>query len=120
MTDEEQKIVFAENLRFYIDRTGKQQKEIAKDLHISTSTLNTWVKAKAIPNVAKIQVLANYFGVGMSALIDPHDNEQEAADREAAVLYHLLDSDDKTETREFMKFKLAGEKYDKKKSKKIS
>lgn len=78
MTDEEQKIVFAENLRFYIDRTGKQQKEIAKDLRISTSTLNTWVKAKAIPNVAKIQVLPMTIGeaiekyiMGISASASP-------------------------------------------------
>lgn len=32
MTDEEQRKIFSKNINYYISNSGKQQKEIAKDL----------------------------------------------------------------------------------------
>lgn len=118
MNENDQKRVFSENLRFYVERSGHQQKEIANILGVGPSTFNAWMKGKAIPNVSKIQTIADYFGVGKTALLDAHDNEQESADREASILYKRLDVDDRAETREFMQFKLSREKYSKKKTEK--
>lgn len=70
MTDAEQKKIFAKNLNRYINLSGKQQKEIAKDLGYSPTTFNTWCVGKIIPNTGKIQRIADYFNIGKSDLLD--------------------------------------------------
>lgn len=70
MTDEEQKRIFSKNLNYYIDKSGKQQKEIAKDLGISPTTFNTWCVGKILPRTGKVQLIADYFKIGKSDLLD--------------------------------------------------
>jgi transcriptional regulator with XRE-family HTH domain len=80
MTELEQREIFAKNFRNYVDCSGKTQREIAKDLGYSYTTVNTWYRGAAMPNAAKIQTLADYFNVGKSALLDDRDNQDSAAD----------------------------------------
>lgn len=75
MTDEEQKSVFAKNLNKYMGINQKQQIDVAKDLGINPTTLNMWCKGKALPNVGKIQKLADYFRIGKSDLTDEKENK---------------------------------------------
>ena len=70
MTEEEQKRIFSRNLNFYIAQSGKQQKEIAKDLGYSPTTFNTWCVGKIVPSAGKIQKIADYFNIGKSDLLD--------------------------------------------------
>lgn len=70
MTIDEQKRIFSENLSKYVERSGKQQKEIAHELGISYTTFNTWMRGSSMPNAAKIQTLADYFGILKSDLLD--------------------------------------------------
>lgn len=70
MTDEEQKKIFSKNLNYYIASSGKQQKEVAKDLGISPTTFNTWCVGKIMPRMGKVQKIADYFKVGKSDLIE--------------------------------------------------
>lgn len=70
MTDEEQKKIFSKNLNYYINKSGKQQKEVAKDLGIIPSTFNTWCVGKILPRTGKIQSIADYFKIGKSDLLD--------------------------------------------------
>lgn len=74
MTDEEQKKIFSKNLNYYISLNQKQQKEVADYLGINTSTLNMWCRGNSMPNVGKIQMLADYFKIGKSDLIDEKQN----------------------------------------------
>lgn len=70
MTEEEQRKIFSRNLNYYISMTGKQQKEVAKELGISPTTFNTWCVGKILPSVSKIQRIADYFHIGKSNLTD--------------------------------------------------
>lgn len=70
MTDEEQKKIFSKNINYYINQSGKQQKEIAKDLGYNPTTFNTWCVGKIIPSAGKVQKIADYFGIGKSDLLD--------------------------------------------------
>lgn len=70
MSDEEQKKIFSKNINYYIAQSGKQQKEIAKDLGYSPTTFNTWCVGKIIPSAGKVQKIADYFGIGKSDLLD--------------------------------------------------
>lgn len=61
---------FARNLLYYINKHGKEQKEIAEIIDVAPSTLNAWVKGKKYPRMDKIELLANYFGILKSDLIE--------------------------------------------------
>lgn len=69
------KEVFAKNLAYYLEQSGKDQKEIALTLGFAPSTFNEWLKAKKYPRIDKIEMLANYFGILKSDLIEePGEN----------------------------------------------
>lgn len=64
------KEVFAKNLRYYLERSGKSQKELAEIVGVSAPTINDWIKGKKYPRIDKIEILADYFGILKSDLIE--------------------------------------------------
>ncbi len=81
LEDSEQRRIFSENLRKYIGRSGKTQKDIAIDLDVNPPTFSMWVKGKAMPSVSVIRKIADYFGVGITDLVD------DKAGKKGAVYY---------------------------------
>ena len=76
-SDEQQKIIFATNLKHLIDKSEKTQKEVATAIGVSPQTLNTWLQRIALPRMEKIQLLADYFGISKTDLLDPKDTEMQ-------------------------------------------
>lgn len=70
MSNTDNKEIFAKNLLYYIEKHGKEQKEIAEIVGVAPSTFNAWVKAKKYPRMDKVENLANYFGILKSDLIE--------------------------------------------------
>ena len=64
------KETMAKNLAFYLEKSGKTQKEMAEIVGVATSTFNDWMKAKKYPRIDKIEIMANYFGILKSDLIE--------------------------------------------------
>ena len=64
------KETFAKNLNYYLSICGKEQKEVAEDIGVPTSTFNEWTKGKKYPRIDKIEKLANYFKIKKSDLIE--------------------------------------------------
>lgn len=64
------KEIFAKNLAFYLEKSGRDQKEVAEVVGVAPSTFNEWMKAKKYPRIDKIEMLANYFGILKSDLIE--------------------------------------------------
>jgi len=79
------KEVFAENLRFYMERNNKTQKELAEIVGVSAPTMNEWLKAKKYPRIDKIEILAEYFGILKSDLIENRSKEREELYKKADV-----------------------------------
>lgn len=77
------KEIFAKNLRYYIDRSGKTQKDFADIVGVAYSTFNDWVNAKKYPRIDKIEILANYFGIQKSDLIEEKITEEKEKDNDA-------------------------------------
>lgn len=71
------KKIFSENLKYYLTKAAKTQKEIADTLSVPKSTVNAWVKAKKYPRIDKIEKLADYFGITKSDLIEERREEKE-------------------------------------------
>lgn len=92
MTNLGNKEVMAKNLKYYMKKSGITQKELSEIIGISTSTLNDWIKAKKYPRIDKIELLASYFGVLKSDLIEERweQGPEELADITARI---LLDPD---------------------------
>lgn len=77
MTQEEQKAIFSKNLKHYMSLAGKQQIDVAKDLQIKATTLNSWCKGVSIPEPSKIRKFADYFGIYFTDLVDEKLNSDE-------------------------------------------
>lgn len=69
------KEVFASNLKRYMEQRGKTQKELAEIVGVSAPTMNDWIKAKKYPRIDKIEILADYFGILKSDLIEDEKNK---------------------------------------------
>ncbi len=69
------KEVMAKNLKYYVEKSGKSQKEMSEIVGVATSTFNDWMKAKAYPRIDKIEILANYFRILKSDLIEDKTEE---------------------------------------------
>ena len=68
------KEIFAKNLLYYVERSDKSQREIAEAVDVSRSTFNEWIKGKKYPRIDKIELLANYFRIKKSDLIEDKKN----------------------------------------------
>lgn len=64
------KEIFSKNLRYYVERSGKTQIEIAESLGMSKGTLSKYVNGVDIPRMNRIQKIADYFGISKADLIE--------------------------------------------------
>lgn len=68
--DTTQKKIFAHNLNYYVSQSGLQQKEVAKRIGFSEKTFNGWCRGLSIPTMGKVQLIADYFGIGKTDLLE--------------------------------------------------
>lgn len=66
------KIVFSENLNYYLAKSGDKQKDIANVAKVSQGTVSDWLKKRSYPRMDKIQLLAEHWGIEMSDLVEKH------------------------------------------------
>lgn len=62
--------IFAKNLQYQIDRTGKEQADIVRDLGYKQPTVSDWFRGKKYPRPDKMEELAEYFNISISDLTD--------------------------------------------------
>ena len=74
MTNLGNKDVFAKNLKKYMQLTGKTRNEVCQALGLKYTTFADWVNGKKYPRMDKIEMLANYFGIKKSDLIEDNDS----------------------------------------------
>lgn len=84
------KEVFARNLRYYMDSRGKNQKELAEIVGVSAPTMNDWLKAKKYPRIDKIEILANYFGILKSDLIEEKTEEHREMQKKNDIISDVV------------------------------
>lgn len=64
------KNIFSTNLKRYMELSGKSRTDISEALGISYFTVSDWVNGKKYPRMDKVELLANYFGIQKSDLIE--------------------------------------------------
>ena len=80
--------VFAKNLKYYVERSGKTQKELSEIVGVATSTFSDWTKGKKYPRMDKVEMLANYFGILKSDLIE--DKQKQSTESELSARKKLF------------------------------
>lgn len=66
----ENKDIFSKNLKYYMDKKGVDRNQLCSDLDLKYTTVRDWIKGITYPRIGKIELLANYFGINKSDLIE--------------------------------------------------
>lgn len=95
MAGENYKKIFATNLKYYMTLNDKTQMDLMNDLHLSSSTVSNWCTGLKLPRMDKVQMLADYFHINKSDLIEEKTKEQKQAERDerdiAKDLQNIMD-----------------------------
>ena len=80
------KNIFATNLKRYMALNEKSRKDISEALGISYYTVTDWVKGKKYPRMDKVEMLADYFGILKSDLIEEKTEEHREMQQKNSTL----------------------------------
>lgn len=90
MSDLGNKAVMAENIQRLMDSRGIDRNRICTDLGFKYTTFTDWVKGNTYPRIDKIELMANYFGVPKSELVERHQEGGYYSDKEVAEFAEML------------------------------
>lgn len=83
MSEEEYKVVFSRNLRYYLALAGKSQADLCEYMKVSSATVSDWCNGKKLPRMDKIQTICNWLRIEKSDLL-----EDNAAKNSSYYLYN--------------------------------
>lgn len=69
------KETMSRNLKFYIEKSGKDRRELAEIWGFPYSTVTEWINGRKYPRIDRIEVMADYFGILKSDLIEEKTKE---------------------------------------------
>lgn len=96
------KNIFAANLKRQMELHQKTRRQVCADLGFSYYTFSDWVNGKKYPRMDKVEMLADYFGVLKSDLIEAEKEKPTQMDglsekRKALIDFAMSVPDDKAE-----------------------
>ena len=78
----ENKLIMAKNILYYMNKRNVTASDVCKACGFKQNTFSDWVNAKIYPRIDKIEMMANYFGVSKSDLVeDIPISERERAEK---------------------------------------
>lgn len=86
------KKIFAENLTQQMKIHEKSRQDVCQAIGVSYFTLRDWVTGKNYPRMDKVEILADYFGIKKSDLIEekkenPADDGGMSENKKALILF---------------------------------
>ena len=79
------KITMSNNLKKYLKINNVSRNQLSESLGISYSTISDWINGKAYPRIDKIEMMANYFGIEKSDLVEDKSTKTENQDISSMV-----------------------------------
>ena len=70
MSDLGNKEIFSKNLKYYMTINNKNRNDVCRDLDIPYTTFAEWYNGNIYPRIDKIEILANYFDIKKSDLVE--------------------------------------------------
>lgn len=74
------KQVMAKNIRYYMEKNGLNATDLALELDFKYSTVLDWLKANTYPRIDKIEMMANYFKIEKSDLVEDKSTKSKNQD----------------------------------------
>lgn len=71
------KQIMADNIAYYMSVKGVDRNQLCDDLNFKYSTVSEWLAAKKYPRIDKIEIMAAYFGITKSDLIEERNQPNE-------------------------------------------
>lgn len=81
------KETMSKNLKYYIEKSGKDRRTLCEIWGFPYSTVTDWINGNKYPRIDRIEVMADYFGILKSDLIEEHtEKEIEAKEKNAFMV----------------------------------
>lgn len=80
------KAVMSKNLKYYIEISGKDRRELAEIWGFPYSTVTEWINGRKYPRIDRIEVMADYFGILKSDLIEEKTEEHKEMQKKNDVM----------------------------------
>ena len=77
MSDAKYKQIFSQNLRYYMSLNNQEQIDLINDLGFNKSAVSTWCNGTRLPRMDKVNMLAEYFHINRSDLIEARKDKAE-------------------------------------------
>lgn len=87
------KNIFASNLKRYMELKGKNRREVCADLKLNYFTFSDWVNGKKYPRMDKVELLADYFEISKSDLIEEKTIENDPVGMAERHIEIIMDED---------------------------
>lgn len=84
--DEQTRRIFMQNLNRYLSEHGYNQADLARHMHVSTTTTARWCTGQAIPRIDKIQTICNWLGITKSDLLEENEKDEYYMNKETAEI----------------------------------
>ena len=67
------KKIMARNIKHYMEINNLSRKEVCQAIGVKYTTFTDWINGNVYPRIDKIELMANYFGVSKSDLVEDTD-----------------------------------------------
>jgi transcriptional regulator with XRE-family HTH domain len=75
MSEDSYQKIFSKNLNYYMALNDKSQTDLVNDLGFNKSAVSTWCNGTRLPRMDKVEILAKYFNINRSDLIEEKESE---------------------------------------------
>lgn len=83
------KDIMSKNLKYYIERSGKDRRTLAEIWGFPYSTVSEWVNGRKYPRIDRIEKMADYFGILKSDLIEDKSEMEKNNDVMADIIVRM-------------------------------
>lgn len=124
MSDLGNKKIMAKNIQYYMNLHHKTRSDMCDALGVKYTTFTDWVKGNTYPRIDKIELMANYFGIEKSDLVEDRSKSSEpliditkllvehyGPAAEGMIMFSELDLEDRAEIKGEMRQMLKAYKY---------
>lgn len=84
------KETMSKNLKYYIEKSGKDRRTLAEIWGFPYSTVTEWINGKKYPRIDRIEVMADYFGILKSDLIEERTEEHRQMQKKNDTLTDIV------------------------------
>lgn len=88
MASSEGRIIMGRNIKRLLKENRITAVKFAEAIGVSTATVSDWSNGKTYPRIDKLELMANFFGVGKYELVEDQENKAQDSEEPTLVAAH--------------------------------